>query len=289
VSRSVGCTSLMPIEKPVSARKRDVSLASRSMHCADAAAEWSRSRTEKRPLFEPPPRIDLSSTPQMCSEFWKQTYPSSGHMCSGSGDSRFVLYDLLRVSMLTRMGERLVGRSSTVKICLPVHISTGLMMAGGGSSTASAASPRYAASRANCERVRKTPCRVSTYAPVRKSCVAATTISPLRGVTRFSSTPSSSSDSARASSVCGRCRFISSPSKSALYGAHTHSLKRNVRPDMTRARCAMIDSLCSDGCRLKSTTSPSVRWRSTTSPTLSSDATRRRSPYLQTTTRHGMS
>lgn len=31
--------------------------------------------------------------------------------------------------------------------------------------------------------------------------------------------------SARASSVCGRCKFISSPSKSALYGAQTHSLK----------------------------------------------------------------
>jgi hypothetical protein len=48
---------------------------------------------------------------------------------------------------------------------------------------------------------------------------------------------------ARTSSVCGRCKFISSPSKSALYGAHTHSLKRNVRPGMTRARCAIIESL----------------------------------------------
>ena len=28
--------------------------------------------------------------------------------------------------------------------------------------------------------------------------------------------------------ACGTCRFISSPSKSALYGLHTHSLKRNV-------------------------------------------------------------
>jgi hypothetical protein len=34
-----------------------------------------------------------------------------------------------------------------------------------------------------------------------------------------------------------------------------------------RARCAMMDTRCSDGCRLKSTTSPSCRWRSTTSPT----------------------
>lgn len=41
--------------------------------------------------------------------------------------------------------------------------------------------------------------------------------------------------SALASSVCGRWRFISSPSKSALYGVHTHSLKRNVRWGLTLA------------------------------------------------------
>ena len=40
----------------------------------------------------------------------------------------------------------------------------------------------------------------------------------------------------RASSVCGRCRFISSPSKSALYGAHTHSLKRKVFGVRARVR-----------------------------------------------------
>ena len=42
----------------------------------------------------------------------------------------------------------------------------------------------YAARRANWSRVRKTDLRESRYAPVRKSCVAETTISPLRGVTR---------------------------------------------------------------------------------------------------------
>ena len=50
--------------------------------------------------------------------------------------------------------------------------------------------------------------------------------------------------------------FISSPSKSALYGVQTHSLKRSVRHGMMRARWAMMDILCSDGCRLNSTTSP---------------------------------
>ena len=50
--------------------------------------------------------------------------------------------------------------------------------------------------------------------------------------------------------------FISSPSKSALYGVQTHSLKRSVRHGMMRARWAMMDILCSDGCRLNRTTSP---------------------------------
>lgn len=39
------------------------------------------------------------------------------------------------------------------------------------------------------------------YAPVRKSCVAETTISPFRGVTKLDITPSSAKLSARASSV----------------------------------------------------------------------------------------
>ena len=62
----------------------------------------------------------------------------------------------------------------------------------------------------------------------RRTCVAAMRISPDLGVHRLCITPMSSEASARASSVWGTCRFISSPSKSALYGLHTHSLKRNV-------------------------------------------------------------
>jgi len=82
--------------------------------------------------------------------------------------------------------------------------------------------------------------------------------------------------SALASSVCGRCMFISSPSKSALYGVQAHSktayvnvcmyyvcmyvcmylkkpLNRNVLHGNTLTLCAMIDILCRDGCRLNST------------------------------------
>ena len=38
--------------------------------------------------------------------------------------------------------------------------------------------------------------------------------------------------------------FISSPSKSALYGVQTHSLKRSVRQGIMRALCAMMLILC---------------------------------------------
>ena len=60
--------------------------------------------------------------------------------------------------------------------------------------------------------------------PVRKSCVAAMSRSPFLGVTRLDLLPMRTRASALASSVWGRWRFISSPSKSALYGVHTHSL-----------------------------------------------------------------
>lgn len=47
---------------------------------------------------------------------------------------------------------------------------------------------------------------------------------PARGLTKLCLTPIRSDDSAFASYVCGKCTFISSPSKSALYGVQAHSL-----------------------------------------------------------------
>mmetsp|Transcript_97454 Transcript_97454/g.168048 ORF Transcript_97454/g.168048 Transcript_97454/m.168048 type:complete len:279 (+) Transcript_97454:3358-4194(+) len=64
----------------------------------------------------------------------------------------------------------------------------------------------------------------------------------------------------------GRCRFISSPSKSALYGDVTERFSRNVEYGSTLARCPIIDIRCSVGCRLNSTQSPSFRCRSTMYP-----------------------
>ena len=57
------------------------------------------------------------------------------------GDSRLAwLYALFLVSRFTWSEEQLLGRRSIVKTCLPVHSSVGLMIAGGGRWTASAAS-----------------------------------------------------------------------------------------------------------------------------------------------------
>jgi len=66
--------------------------------------------------------------------------------------------------------------------------------------------------------------------------------------------------------------FISSPSKSALYGVQQHSLKRKVRLSIILALCAIIDTLWRLGYRLKSTASPSLRCLSTISPIASSSA-----------------
>ena len=74
---------------------------------------------------------------------------------------------------------------------------------------------------------------MSKYDAVRKSWHAETSGSPFFGVTKLFVTHIKIAASARASSVCGRCKFISSPSKSALYGAQTHSLNLNVRSSIT--------------------------------------------------------
>ena len=82
---------------------------------------------------------------------------------------------------------------------------------------------------------------------------------PYRGDMSWSCTRMSSMASARASSLWGTCRFISSPSKSALYGGHTDGCRRNVLPGSTRTWWAIMDIWWSDGCLLNITMSPSIR------------------------------
>ena len=63
--------------------------------------------------------------------------------------------------------------------------------------------------------------RVSRYAPVRKSLIAPMIGPPYLGESIWSWTRMSMSASDRDSSLWGTWRFISSPSKSALYGGQT--------------------------------------------------------------------
>ena len=87
------------------------------------------------------------------------------------------------------------------------------------------------------------------------------------GVIIFCATDIKFIASALDSYVCKACKFISSPSKSALYGVVQLKFNRNVLPERILARCAMIDIRCNEGWRLNKTMSPSCKILSTASPT----------------------
>mmetsp|Transcript_9145 Transcript_9145/g.27734 ORF Transcript_9145/g.27734 Transcript_9145/m.27734 type:complete len:209 (-) Transcript_9145:1195-1821(-) len=168
-----------------------------------------------------------------------------------------------------------------LKSCFPDHSSTGLMMQGGGRAILVEASQMKQDSLVNSSLSRKTSFTVMRWAQVKKSWIADTMSSPLLGEHRFCATLIKTRASVLASSVWGTWRFISSPSKSALYGVHTHSLNLKVLHGITLTRCAMMDILCRDGCLLKRTISPSSRCLSTTSPTWISSAIFFLLPYLR--------
>mmetsp|Transcript_2264 Transcript_2264/g.6839 ORF Transcript_2264/g.6839 Transcript_2264/m.6839 type:complete len:247 (-) Transcript_2264:1409-2149(-) len=215
----------------------------------------------------PVPSDFLSSMPQSSSPRSMTTRVSPGESSSVSSSG-------------WPLAKRAIEKSGRMRdcACLPVQSGSGLRMAGTG---------RLPVKVSRCitrfiimSLRRKVSRLVKPREPSRVSCTM-----PITGLFDWGETTQRATDmisdaSARVSMDCITCRFISSPSKSALYGAQTHSLKRKVRHGTTRARCAMMESLCSDGWRLKRTTSPLVRCLSTTSPTLSSAATRRRSPNL---------
>ena len=87
---------------------------------------------------------------------------------------------------------------------------------------------------------------------------------PYRGERMCSSTFIRTFASARASWLWSTWRFISSPSKSALYGGQSHRLNRKVLCGRIRTKWAIMLIRWSEGCRLNSTMSPSRSWRSTT-------------------------
>ena len=89
---------------------------------------------------------------------------------------------------------------------------------------------------------------------------------PYRGERMCSSTFIRTLASARASWLWSTWRFISSPSKSALYGGQSHRLNRNVLCGRIRTKWAIMLIRCRLGYRLNRTMSPSTSWRSTIEP-----------------------
>ena len=154
--------------------------------------------------------------------------------------------------------------------CLPVQSMRGLKMEGGGSWKNSLASVMPDRICMNYFLVKKRSLSVMRYAVVKKSWMSAMMGSPPFGVMILDATPMRCRASLLASSVWGTWIFISSPSKSALKGEHTHSLNLKVFPGDILALKPIILTLCSDGCLLKITISSSLICRSTTSPSLSS-------------------
>ena len=155
---------------------------------------------------------------------------------------------------------------SALITCFPVQRHTGFRIVGGGRLINSSASQNHERTFVNSYLLRKMSREVSKKEVVKKSCINATIGSPLLGVTIFCVTPIKWRVSLRASKVWGTWIFISSPSKSALKGAQTHSLKRRVFPGATLTLNPIILILCKLGCLLKMTTSPSLRCLSTISP-----------------------
>ena len=111
------------------------------------------------------------------------------------------------------------------------------------------------------------PPRVNWYTPSSESWKIPMIELFFAGLIIWYGTAASPLSSASASSSCGMCKFISSPSKSALYGLVSPIFMRNVSPCcMTRTMWHIILILWSVGWRLNKMPSPSIMWRCTTSP-----------------------
>ena len=143
------------------------------------------------------------------------TNPSFGDIsfgkCFGGG-----INVLFFASTLITTLDFLFGRMSMENTCFPVHNMTGLKTVGGGMSNCMSASDIIHKSCTNEARSKNESLWEIKYEPVMKSCVAAMMGSPDFGVSKLFFTPIKLIASARASSVWGTCKFISSPSKSAL-------------------------------------------------------------------------
>ena len=163
---------------------------------------------------------------------------------------------------LVRMSE--TSGTNMVNTCFPVHSGSGLRMAGLGTLPSQFSSHMRIFMKTSL--VMKVSRLVMRRHASSVSCTMAITGLFACGDTIILGTIMSSCTSALVSIDWGKCMFISSPSKSALYGGVTEMFMRKVEYGMMRTRCPMMDILCSDGCRLNSTQSPLIMCRSTRYP-----------------------
>ena len=253
--------SPMPMEKLTLTSHWFVVVWTRFRKCI--AATWPIS-SQMTWISEPPdvPSDFLSMTPVTRRPDWMSTSPS---------DQLSVLPPFLgnRAPLPAKLS---FGRMSE-KICLPVHRGRGFRMAGWGT-TPSQSSPTHM----TMLKSRSWSMNVS-FDVMRADASSESWTMPMTGLfdwglTTLRGTIMSCWSSALAATFWGTCKFISSPSKSALYGDVTDRFSRNVEWSRTLTRWAMMDILWSDGWRLKTMRSSSRRCRSTTKPVCSARSLR---------------
>ena len=118
--------------------------------------------------------------------------------------------------------------------CLPVHSGCGLRMAGFGTLPSQSSSHMMMFMKTSL--VMNVSRLVIKRQPKSVSCTMAMTGLFACGDTIIFGTIINSLTSALVSYDCGRCMFISSPSKSALYGGVTDRFNRKVEYGMIRTR-----------------------------------------------------
>ena len=129
--------------------------------------------------------------------------------------------------------------------CLPVHRGSGFKMAGFGTMPSQLVCHMRMFMKTSF--LMKVSRLVMRRHASSVSCTMAITGLFACGETIIFGTIMSSWTSARVSMLCGRCMFISSPSKSALYGGVTEMFIRKVLYGMMRTLWPMMDILCRDG------------------------------------------
>mmetsp|Transcript_110788 Transcript_110788/g.309614 ORF Transcript_110788/g.309614 Transcript_110788/m.309614 type:complete len:329 (+) Transcript_110788:3203-4189(+) len=199
----------------------------------------SQTRWSREPLLAP--MVFLQTMPARSSPFTMTTLQS---LAEKSGSS-FLFFEAMAES---RRMSRFSG-SNFEKSCLPVHNSFGLMMVGIGNW------PSHTGSHMRMFIARSFSKYVSrfVYFAVARRLSCTTPITGLFpcGDTNILGFSIMCLISDRDSCDCPKCKFISSPSKSALYGDVTARLKRSVEKGMTFTRCPIMDILWREGWRLK--------------------------------------